>query len=303
MEHAEARELLELAAIEPDGFERLAAGDTPESAALAGHLAGCPECSTELERLRRSALVIRDAVRTVAPPDLKDRTLAFVAAVGRDRSAVGTAAVAVPVVAGAAPAVAPATASASAPAAAPATAPIAIERAQRRRSAGTGRLAMWAATIAAGIVIAIVATQLLVVGPQNEQFAQQQERMAGLARAAAAALSIQGEANAKRVELTSTTGDEDVTGTIAYGPRSNRLVVLAQGLEQPPAGMVYRCWVESGGERTTIGQMFFAGDVAFWVGEVPEITVNGEISYGVSLSPVGDPSDVSADPVLVSDIG
>jgi len=86
MERSEARELLELAAVEPDGFDRLAAGDTPDSSALAGHLAGCPECSAELERLRRASAVIRDAVRTAAPPELRERTLAFVAAVGRDRS-------------------------------------------------------------------------------------------------------------------------------------------------------------------------------------------------------------------------
>jgi hypothetical protein len=181
--------------------------------------------------------------------------------------------------------------------------PRSIDDAPARRSAGGSRLALWAATIAAGIVLAIVATQLLVVGPQNERVAQQQDRIAALARAVATSLSIEAEPDAARVELTSTTGDDEVSGTIAYGPQSNRLVVVAQGLEQPPPGMVYRCWVESGGERTTIGQMFFAGDLAFWVGEVPEITVSGEISYGVSPSPAADPGDVSADPVLVSEVG
>ena len=48
MDHAEARELLEIAAIEPGGFARLVAGDTPEAAALAGHLAGCADCAAEL---------------------------------------------------------------------------------------------------------------------------------------------------------------------------------------------------------------------------------------------------------------
>ena len=92
-----------------------------------------------------------------------------------------------------------------------------------------------------------------------------------------------------------------LAGTIAYGPESNRLVIVAQGLEQPPPGMVYRCWVESGGERTTIGQMFFAGDAALWVGDVPSIDSGS--SYGVSLSPADDPTDVSADPVLASQVG
>ena len=71
MEHAEARELLELAAVEPDGFERLAAGDTPEASALAGHIAGCLECGAEMERLRRAAQVIRAAVRAAPPPELR----------------------------------------------------------------------------------------------------------------------------------------------------------------------------------------------------------------------------------------
>ncbi len=85
MEHAEARELLEIAALEPDGFDRLAAGDTAEAAALAGHVAGCSECAAELERLRRASAVIREAVRTAPSADLRDRTLAYVAAVGRPR--------------------------------------------------------------------------------------------------------------------------------------------------------------------------------------------------------------------------
>ena len=33
MEHREARELLELAAVEPTGLDRLAAGDTPDAGA------------------------------------------------------------------------------------------------------------------------------------------------------------------------------------------------------------------------------------------------------------------------------
>ena len=45
MDHTEARELLEDAAVEPGGFERLTAGDTPNAALLAGHLAGCIECA------------------------------------------------------------------------------------------------------------------------------------------------------------------------------------------------------------------------------------------------------------------
>ena len=132
MDHTEARELLELAAVEPNGFDRLAAGDTPEASALAGHLAGCPECSAELERLRRASAVIRDAVRTTAPPELRERTLAFVAAVGRDRSAPALAAATVP-------SAVPVTA-----AAATTAGPIDLGAARARRAGGVGRLGLWA---------------------------------------------------------------------------------------------------------------------------------------------------------------
>ena len=289
MEHTEARELLELAAVEPEGFDRLAAGDTVESAALAGHLAGCPECTAEHERLRRSSAMIRDVVRTTAPPELREQTLAFVAAVGRDRS-VDAAAGPVRVV--------------EAPARVAPAEPIAIGGARDRGTAGIGRLGVWAAAIAAGVVIALVATQLLVVGPRDTQIAEQNEDVAALAKAAAWSLAIQGRSDVERVALTSTNGDSELAGTIVYSPGTKHLVVLAEGLEKPPAGMEYRCWVERGGERTPIGKMFFAGDVAYWVGEVPGIdSADEDASFGVSPSPVDDPTDVSADPVLTSQAG
>jgi hypothetical protein len=63
--------------------------------------------------------------------------------------------------------------------------------------------------------------------------------------------------------------------------------------------MEYRCWVESGGARRPIGKMFFAGDVAYWVGEVPDLGALGtDASFGVSLAPIANAGDVSADPVL-----
>ena len=62
MDHDEVLELLQDAAIEPGGLERLMAGDTPTAGAVAGHLAGCSSCTAELERLRRSVGLIRPAV-------------------------------------------------------------------------------------------------------------------------------------------------------------------------------------------------------------------------------------------------
>ena len=71
MDHDDVREQLELAAVEPDGLDRLMAGDTATAAAIAGHLAGCDACTTELERLRRGVPLLRDVVRTSPPADLR----------------------------------------------------------------------------------------------------------------------------------------------------------------------------------------------------------------------------------------
>lgn len=289
MEHTEARELLELAAVEPDGFERLAAGDTAEASALAGHLAGCDECAAEMERIRRASVVIRDAVRTAPPPDLRERTLAFVAAVGRDRSV---------------PAAAVATASASVSTPALPAEPLAIDDARRRRSGGLARAAGWVTAIAAVVVLALIASQLLIVGPRDQQIAEQNGDLAAIAKAAAWSLAIQGRPDAERVALTSPTGDASVSGTLVYSPATDHLVVLAEGLQQPPPGVEYRCWVETGGQRKAVGQMFFAGDIAYWVGEVPATTtLPDDAVFGVSPTPAGNPTDLSADPILTSAAG
>jgi hypothetical protein len=68
------------------------AGDTVDAAAVAGHLAACPDCTAELGRLRRTAAILRDVVPSEAPvelpPDLRERTLAYVRELGVPRPAV-----------------------------------------------------------------------------------------------------------------------------------------------------------------------------------------------------------------------
>ena len=87
MEHAEALERIEIAAVEPEGLDRLMAGDTPDAAAVAGHLAGCPSCADELVRIRRIVDGrTRRSCSAEPDPELRERTLAFVKAVGRDRT-------------------------------------------------------------------------------------------------------------------------------------------------------------------------------------------------------------------------
>jgi hypothetical protein len=62
------------------------------------------------------------------------------------------------------------------------------------------------------------------------------------------------------------------------------MVVTATGLEVPPRGSEYRCWVEVGGSRHALGAMWWAGDVAWWAGDVAiPANLPPGVVYGVSL--------------------
>jgi hypothetical protein len=276
MEHAEALELLEDAAIEPHGFERLAAGDTPEAASLAGHLAGCSSCAAEFDRLRRSSTIVREAVRSMPPADLRERTLAFVAAVGRDRS--GTRGDAV-----------------ESAVSTPSGAPVPIDR-PRKTSLRFGGAALLG-SVAAAVLISVIATAgFFALRPAQPAPGE----VAGLARAASWVIRIEREPDATSVALTSASGD--ASGSLYFSPATTDLAVLAQGLELPAAGTEYRCWVEESGTRTLIGKMFFSGEIAHWagpseaVGDLPDGS-----TFGVSLeSSTG--SAVDGEPVLTGEL-
>jgi hypothetical protein len=274
MEHAEARELLEIAALEPDGFARLVAGDTPDAAVLAGHLAGCPACTAEMERLRRSAAVIRDSDRLLPPPELRERTLAFVAAVGRPRGQAAEAPVA------------------------EAPAPVDVGPAPGRLLSTASRPRRWFALLAAAIVIAVVGTAVFVGASRDRQIADQAEEIGSLREVAAWTIRVDRQADAHHVALAAAAG-VGPTGTLIFSPSSTDVVVVATGLAQPAAGMEYRCWVENGGTRYRVGRMFLGAGLAYWVGSAAPLSGLGPGStFGISLVPVTG-SAVGGDPVLV----
>lgn len=268
MDHAEARELLELAAVEPGGLDRLMAGDTPEAAALAGHLAGCPDCTAVMTRLRRDAAVIAGVVRTTPPVALRERTLGYVRQVGRDRSAerVGTA-------------------------------PIAAATSDRRR--GSLPFASRAAAIAAlaAVVIAAVAATSSILTVRD-----QQQVIAALSRVTTWSLRVEAEPDARRVELAGAPGTT-ASGTILFSPASRELVVVATGLSEPPADREFRCWVEIDGRRQPVGKMFFGGDLSYWAGPVHTLSeVGSSARFGVTLVDASG-SSVEGDPVLSGELG
>lgn len=285
MEHVEAREILEVAAVEPGGLDRLVAGDTPQAAALAAHLAGCAECTAEVDRLRRASTLIRGVVAAAPSPELRERTLAYVAAVGRPRGAGSVASI------GPSPAAPPAPTpiDRARPAAGSAPATVAAGPGQRR-------LGLWAASLAAAVVVAVAGTSFLVGTGRDELIAQQGTQIAALSKVTAWTLRIDREPDARQVELAGPS--TATTGRLSYSPATTELVVVAEGLPAAPAGMEYRCWIEVDGARQAIGRMFFAGDVAFWVGEASSVAGrDGDATFGVSLAPAGTEVPTT-DPVI-----
>ena len=76
------------------------------------------------------------------------------------------------------------------------------------------------------------------------------------------------------------------------------LVVVANGLARPPVGQEYRCWVTIDGRRIKLGEMYFTGTVAYWIGQVDLLgRVQPGALFGISLVDAsGAPLDT--DPVI-----
>jgi len=288
MDHDAVREQMELAAVEPDGLERLMAGDTPTAQAVAGHLAGCPACTEELGRLQRSAGVVRETIRVMPPADLKARTLAAIRAEGvlRPLPAVAPGAAAEPL-----------DAAAVAPTPTPVPVPVALDRRWR-----LAPVLGWVATIAAAVVLSVLAASYFVGSRVDSQLAGQQAAIKGLQEITTATLTVTAQPDAEHVALASTSDDPELYGGITYSPSTAELVVVANGLTPPPDGLEYRCWVEVGGERQRVGKMFFNEDLAFWVGPAPAISgVSSGATFGVSLVDAAG-SAVDTDPVLLGEL-
>jgi hypothetical protein len=284
MDHEATREELELAAVEPGGLERLMAGDTPAAAAVAAHLAGCPSCSDEAARLQLAATLVKRAIRVMPSPDLRERTMAAVRAQGVPRplpaSAAGVSADAGTVTAPAGPD--------------EITADAPIRLARRRPIAP---LVGWAATVAAAVILSMAATWLLVGARVDGQLASQAESISALEEVTSATLAVTARPDAEHVFLAGVS-DPMLDGSLAYSPSSSDLVVVANGLTPPAAGLEYRCWVEIGGQRHPVGKMFFSPHLAYWVGPVSSVVgLASGATFGVSL--VGPSVPVDSAPVLL----
>lgn len=273
MDHEDVLEQLELAAVEPTGLDRLMAGDTPMAAAVVGHLAGCDTCAEELRRLSRAAPLLRDFIRTTPPADLRARTLEYVRVHGRERGAADD----------------------FTEPASDTTRPVAMPTVRPSRAARALRGA-----VAAAAAIAIAVGAFGVIATRSD-LDQQARAVAALEAMNQATLEITADADGRRVELAAT-GASGTSGTLLFSPSTTKLVVVAKELEAPPADKEYRCWMEVEGRREDVGRMFFAGDLAFWVGETPAVSDAPDgTAFGVSLTDVASPT-LDANPVILGEL-
>jgi len=271
MDHVTALEQLELAAVEPGGLDRLMAGDTAAAQAVAAHLVGCRSCSDELARLSVASSLVRDALREMPAPELRERTLATVRSEGMARGQSEPSDVV----------------------AQPLHAPIRPSVAGQRRS-----VVGWVGAIAAAIALSVVATTFIVGGRDDSRLEAQARTVTALEEVITATAAITGQADAEKVTLAGTT-DPSVGGSLDFSPSTTQMVVVATGLTPPSGGQEYRCWVQSGGTRTRLGKMYFSPDLAYWVGPAPAVAGLSEGAvFGVSLVDVSGPG-VEADPVLL----
>jgi len=270
MDHEEVRELLDLAAVEPGGLERLAAGDTDDAAAVAGHLAGCPDCSDEARRIIRAAPILREYVRAIPPEGLRDRTLDLVRELGRSRPS---------------PALSPV---ASAGEDDWASASV-LDTAARRRTPRLG----WPIALAAAIVIVIVGGGGLVGARLDAKLKADRAQVKSLATLHEATLRVSSAGDARRVAL-SNTHDATAAGTVLFSAASKEIVISASGLSEPAGGAELSCWMLApDGSRYRVGKMAFGGGLAYWVGWSDELADAGPgTTFGVSLvGPDGKPID------------
>jgi hypothetical protein len=308
--HAEVRERLELAALEPDGLERLMAGDTMEAASIATHLAGCPACLDEVGRLERATALVRRALEpgpedrvdasagegavatfeeAALPPALRERTLAFVREHGVRRPVVtlGQAAAMVEPVMLVDP-TRPADPKSSAAVAS--TEPVPITSLVPRRGRRWVAPVAWAASLAAVLVVSVIATAAFVSNAASDEAAD-------LTRLASWSIDIARAPDARQVALVSPSANA-TAGLLAFVPSTEKLVVSAHDLALAPAGKEYRCWMEIGGGRKVVGRMHFAGGIAYWVGPVGGLGVlESGTHFGISLVDASG-SSIDGEPVL-----
>ena len=293
LEHADAHERLADLALEPGAQDRIG---SPESDPLGAHLASCETCRRDVEAWQRTHARLVEARGPV-----EDRVdLAHLAG---DEPIAAPAEVRVAVLA----AVRRAPVAGRSKGAASGTVILPDSAAAPDRAGGPGTVVRLAGRsrptlrrflpLVAVLAVLAVGTGFLV--DQATRLDRSSRDVASLERVAASLDRVLRDPDHQTVDLRG--ADGAASGSLSWASRD--LVVLTKALQPPPPDRVYRCWIERDGLRSPVGQMWFAGDTAFWNGTLDEwATISFEAggTFGVSLEPVSGSAGNPA--VLVAEL-
>ena len=167
-----------------------------------------------------------------------------------------------------------------------------------RRRRGPG-FTLWAAGLAAAVVIAVAGTAFVVgSAAQRTTDAERAQNAAAVAVAQSALGLVLDPTGDMATPMASPSGA--ATGLVLIAPRDYRTAVVAAGLPEAPVGQEYACYVVIDGARVLVGRMAERGDIHAWTGTVDAFAgVAGSSigEYGVVLVPAGSES-VDGTPIL-----
>lgn len=273
MQHAEAHERLADLALEPGAFVALDQDASPEVAELRAHVAGCPTCVAELEAWRRTQVTMLEVFSgSVA---------------GSSAATIDDQPIALPPELRAAVARIPTMERARAAAEDGAGAPTLLS--SRRPFRGRAWLGL-----AAALVVALAGSGALALN-QARQLDVARGESAELGRLVRTTEQVLAEPGNTSVALTAADGSS--AGMVAWSKTD--AIVIATKLTEPPAGQVYRCWVEKNGTRSPVGDMSFHQGLGYWW-QHPYETSGPSLWGGGTLVVALGPPDGPGGPALAS---
>jgi hypothetical protein len=142
-------------------------------------------------------------------------------------------------------------------------------------SASTRRWRLVPAFASAALAVVLVGG-LITVGNVGQQRDNARAEVAALAELASASGHILARADHGQLPLSAPSGTS--VGMVVFSPSSGQLAVWSRDLVSSTAGTRYDCYLAHGTALTLIGWMDSAGDVSYWVGQVPAGVMLGQAS-------------------------
>lgn len=272
------------------GLHVLHALDAEESAAVRAHLDGCAAAHAEFMDLGGVVPAIARLFEPVdAPPELKSRVMAAVAAAEAPASTVSATAVPPTVSASVAPGpAAPAPSRTQAEMDARVWEPPAGERPQPRRVNGLG----WAMTAAAVMVIAVLGAWNVVLQSRAGEVEQR-------AQLIAQAIAASTDPEAEVAVLRGTGSAQGASGFAAFPAEGEGYIVLVD-LPPAPAGQTYQAWYLVDGQATSAGLMAVGADGYALMSDVA--ARDGSQQIALTIEPAGGVDTPSGAPVVAGEL-